>query len=71
MASSRDMTEHLECTRGVALNISDGDEENHDGVGGLVGAGSRGSADDALEVCTFKVPSSAVGSPYLCFQSVV
>lgn len=71
MASSGDMTEHLECAGDVALNISDGDEENHDGVGGLVGTGSRGSADDALEVCTFEIPSSAVSSPYLCFTSVV
>ena len=70
VASGGDVTEHLERAKGVALNICNCDEENHDGVGGLVGAGSCGPADDALEVCTFKTPTSAVGGPYLCFESV-
>ena len=70
MTGGGDVTEHFECTGGgVALDFGDCDEKNHDGVSGLVGAGSRSSADDALEVCAFKVPTSTIGGPDLHVES--
>ncbi len=65
------LTKHFECTRGIAFNVSDRDKENHDSVSGLFGAGSCGPADDALKVRAFKVPTSTVGGPDLCFESIL
>lgn len=67
MAGGGDVTEHLERTGGIVLDVCNCHEENHDSISGLVGARSRGPADDALEICAFKVPTSAVGGPYLFF----
>ena len=65
MPGGGDVTEHFECTGGIAFDISDCNEENHNGVSWLVGARSRGPADDTLEICAFKVPASTVGGPNL------
>ncbi len=65
MASGGDMPQDFECSRGVALDVSNGDKEYHDSIGGLVAAGGRSPANDALEVCAFKVPARTVGSPDL------
>ena len=65
MAGCGDVTEHLEGTGAVALDVGDCDEEDPDGGGGFVGAGSRGPADDALQVCALKIPASAIGGPDL------
>lgn len=69
MAGRGDVAEHFECVGSVAFDVSDCYKENHDGVSGLVGAGDRAPADDALEVCAFKIPASTVGGPDLCFES--
>lgn len=69
MTSSRDMTHDFECVWGVAFYISDRYKQDHNRVGRLVGGGVRSPADDALKVCAFKVPASAVGSPNLSFDS--
>lgn len=71
MTGGGDVTENFESAGGVALDISDCDKENHDGVRGFVGTGGRGPADNALEICTFKIPTSTVGGPDLCFESIV
>ena len=71
MTGRGNVTENFECAGDVALDVCNCDEEDHDSVGGLVGAGSRGPADDALEIRAFKVPTSTVSSPYLCFESIV
>ncbi len=65
MASGGDVPQDFECSRCVALDIGHGDKEYHDCVGGFVAAGGRSPADDALEVCAFKVPACTVGSPDL------
>ena len=64
MASGGDVSQDFECTRGVALNISNCDKKYHNRVGRLV-AGGRSPANDALEVCAFEVPTGAVGGPDL------
>lgn len=71
MTGRGDVAEYFECVGSVAFDVSDCNKENHDGVSGLVGAGVRAPADDALEVCAFKIPAGTVGGPDLCFQSAV
>ena len=65
------LTQHFERARSITLDIGDGDEENHDGVGRLVRAGVRRAADNALEICAFKIPASAISGPDLFPASVV
>lgn len=71
MTGSGDVTKNFERAGDIAPYVSDCHEENHDGVSRLSGIGGRGSADDALEVCAFKVPASAVGGPDLVLESMV
>ena len=71
MTGGGDVTKNFECAGDIAPYVSDCNEENHDGVSRLSGIGGRGSADDVLEVCAFKVPISAVGGPDLKFKLVV
>ena len=65
MTGSGDMAHDFKCVRGIAFDISRGYEQDHNRFGRLISSGICGSADNALKVCAFKVPSSAVGSPDL------
>ena len=55
----------------VALDIGSCDEEDHDRVGGLRAARGCSPANDALQVCAFEVPASAVSGPDLLSISAV
>lgn len=65
MACGGHMTQNFECARGIARDISNGYKEDHDRVGRLVGAGGGSPTDNALQVCTFKVPASTISGPDL------
>ena len=71
VASGGDMTQDFERTRGIALDICDCYKENHDRVGRLVTAGVRRPANDALEVCAFKVPALITESQHFPLEVVL
>lgn len=65
MASGGDMPQNLERPLGIALNVSNCDQEYHYAIGGLVTAWVRSPANDALEICAFEFPARTVGGPDL------